>query len=235
MPIVPIKDLEALDFFETRANGWLTNATALGIPNALASAIKANTVAARTAYTAQQSAIAAARAATLNWQSALQTLRSTGANGIASIKATADNAANPDAIYSLAQIPAPTPPQPLPAPGTPTNLSCSILSTGALSLKWKMPSAQPGNTFYQITRRLPGEASFTIIGGSGNKTFVDETLPLGTDSVQYIVTAIRGNVSGTPSNAFVVQFGVGGNFVANANANTPNTTNTSGNNVKLAA
>lgn len=55
-----------------------------------------------------------------------------------------------------------------------------------------------------------GESAFSIIGGSGNKTFTDESLPLGTDSVQYIVTAIRGSVNGIPSNSFTVQFGVGG-------------------------
>ena len=60
------------------------------------------------------------------------------------------------------------------------------------------------------TRRAAGESAFSIIGGSGNKTFTDESLPLGTDSVQYTVTAIRGSVNGIPSNSFTVQFGVGG-------------------------
>ena len=68
----------------------------------------------------------------------------------------------------------------------------------------------PGNTFYQVQRKLLGEALPTIIGGSGNKSFTDETLPFGTDSVQYIVTAIRGNVSGNASSSLNVQFGVGG-------------------------
>ena len=67
---------------------------------------------------------------------------------------------------------------------------------------------------------LAGESAYTIVGGSGNKTFTDESLPLGTDSVQYIVTAIRGSVNGTPSNAFTVQFGVSGNgFAVNGTAN----------------
>ena len=61
-----------------------------------------------------------------------------------------------------------------------------------------------------VARKLSGETAFDIIGGSGNKTFLDESLPFGTERVEYQVTAIRGSVAGTPSNNFVIQFGVGG-------------------------
>ncbi len=228
MPIVPTKDIEALNFYEIHGQIWQTNTVALGIPAPLSTAIKANAVAARTAYTAQQNAIAAARTATLTWQSTMDILRSSGSNGLAAIKATADAAVNPDTVYALAQIPAPSTGTPLPPPGTPVQFSCNILSSGALNLKWKMTVLQPGNTFYQVRRKLAGETAFTLIGGSGNRSFTDETLPVGTDSVSYIVTANRGNISGIASNAFTVQFGVGGNFV------TSNASN-EGNSVKLAA
>jgi len=148
MPIVPSSDMDALNFFEIHWPVWQNNAVALGVPAALAQLIKNNTMTARGAFTTKQNALAAARAATLTWQSAMSLLRSAGSNGLAAIKATADAAPNPDTIYALAQIPPPAPATPLPAPGTPLDFSVSVLPTGALGLKWKMPGAQSGNTFY---------------------------------------------------------------------------------------
>ncbi len=212
--VVPLKDLEALQFFEDHWDIWQENAVALGIPAAVATEVKDDTIDARTKLTAQSLAKNAARSATADWNDSMSGLRSAGAAAIAAIRATADASANPNAVYSLAQIPSPATPAPLPAPGTPNTFTSAIQPSGALLLKWKMPAAQPGNTFYQVARKLSGETAFDIIGGSGNKTFLDESLPFGTDRVEYQVTAIRGSVAGVPSNNFVVQFGVGGEGAA---------------------
>ncbi len=210
MAVVPNKDVEALQFFEDHWDQWQTNEVALGIPPAVAAQVKDDAIDARAKLTAQALAKNAAKSATLDWNGAMSSLRSAGATAIAAIRAKADASADPNAVYSLAQIPPPAAATPLPPPATPTTFSSEIQPTGALLIKWRMPSAQPGNTFYQVARKLAGETAFDIIGGSGNKTFLDESLPFGTDRVEYQVTAIRGSVAGTPSNSFVVQFGVGG-------------------------
>ncbi len=65
----------------------------------------------------------------------------------------------------------------------------------------------------RVKKALGVVAILDALGGSGNRSFTDETLPVGTAGVSYIVTANRGSVSGNASNAFTVQFGVGGNFI----------------------
>ncbi len=225
MPIVPANSVAALEFYESHGPLWQSNAAALGIPTTLAASIKADAITTRGLYQAAIDARNASKAATLEWQSALAGLRTDGSAGIAAIKAFADNAADPNAVYALAQIPAPTPPAPLPAPGQPSDFTVGVLASGALSLKWKMTGTQGGNIFYQVKRRLLGETAYTILGGSGNKTFIDETLPAGIDSVQYIVTAFRGQTAGLDSIPVPVQFGVGGEGASFASVS----------NVKLAA
>lgn len=225
MPIVPANDVAALEFFESHGPQWQSNAAGLGIPGPLAASIKADAVTTRGLYQAAIDARNASKAATLAWQSSLSNLRIEGSAGIAAIKATADNNANPNSIYELAQIPPPATPAPLPAPGQPFAFTVGVLASGALSLKWKMTGTQGGNLFYQVKRRLVGESAYTILGGSGNKTFIDETLPAGTDSVQYIVTAFRGQTAGLDSIPVPVQFGVGGEGASLAGVS----------NVKLAA
>lgn len=64
-------------------------------------------------------------------------------------------------------------------------------------------------------RPIASAGTFTFIGvasGSGPeaKTFVDTTLPAGSDSVAYTITGMRSGVSGTPAEV-TVRFGsVGG-------------------------
>jgi hypothetical protein len=49
----------------------------------------------------------------------------------------------------------------------------------------------------------------TILGSTGKKTFVDDTLPSGLSQVTYKITAIRSTKQGLPGE-FTVKFGVGG-------------------------
>lgn len=59
-------------------------------------------------------------------------------------------------------------------------------------------------------RKLVSEDSFRLIGGSGEKSYQDDTLPVGIDGATYIVTAQCGNVQGQPSRQLTVTFGSGG-------------------------
>jgi hypothetical protein len=44
---------------------------------------------------------------------------------------------------------------------------------------------------YQVGRQIGSTGPFVYVGGSGEKKFVDETLPAGTASVTYRVQAVR--------------------------------------------
>ena len=61
-----------------------------------------------------------------------------------------------------------------------------------------------------MQRRVGGaNATFVYIGASGLKSFTDDTLPAGSASVTYQITAVRSTARGNPAR-FTVNFGVGG-------------------------
>jgi hypothetical protein len=63
---------------------------------------------------------------------------------------------------------------------------------------------------YFVQRKLIDEAAFRLIGGSGEKSYHDDTLPVSIDGATCIITAQRGNVQGQPSRQLTVTFGSGG-------------------------
>lgn len=68
-----------------------------------------------------------------------------------------------------------------------------------------------------MQRKLISETAFRLIGGSGEKSYQDDTLPVGIDGATYIITAQRGNVQGQPSRQLTVTFGSGGPGLAREN------------------
>ena len=83
-------------------------------------------------------------------------------------------------------------PEPSPAPGTCTDFKVQLLADGPIEMTWKAnnPTGMSGVT-YQLWRRLGSEGPFTYIGGSGEKKFVDSTIPVGTAQAQYQIRGIR--------------------------------------------
>jgi hypothetical protein len=141
---------------------------------------------------------------------AVSAMRALGAINIQKIKTYADATNNPG-VYPIAELPDPATPTTMGPPGLCTNLTVTIMPTGALTLKWKCvnPVGASG-TSYEVARRIGTTGSFVNIGsGGGNKTFIDDTLPSGSSPVFYRVTGVRSTVRGT-TNEFVVNFGVGG-------------------------
>jgi hypothetical protein len=58
-----------------------------------------------------------------------------------------------------------------------------------------------------------------VTGRRGLKQWTDNTLPGSSSGVQYIITGMRGNVAGDPSETLTVTFGVGsggGMFIASS-------------------
>ncbi len=126
------------------------------------------------------------------------------------LRAFATNANNPN-VYVLAQIPAPNPGAPVPPPGQATDFKVELNSNGSITLKWKAKHPEGSDrVVYFVQRKLISETAFTLVGGSGEKSYQDDTLPIGIDGATYIVTAQRGNVQGQSSRQLTVTFGSGG-------------------------
>lgn len=213
MGIVPDTRTGKIEFYETHADIWRTNATQIGLTVAEATELAADAADARAAYNASLTARDAAKAATQTFYSATSDLAGFGAGLLAKIKSYAESTGNPN-VYQLAQIPPPATPSPAPAPGTPTNFTVGLLQSGAVELRWKCENpAGVSGTIYECRRRIGsggGGGAFAFIGATGTRSFTDDTLPSGSSGVTYEITAVRSTRRGAPAQ-FNVNFGVGGN------------------------
>lgn len=217
MGIVPDTRIGKIEFYEAHAlagGPWATNAAAIGLTAAQVAALGTLTTQARAAFNAAEAARQAAKAATQNFYDKVRAMHNgpgAGSDMIQAIRNWAESKDDPN-VYVLAQIPPPATPGTTPPPGTPFDFTIGLLQNGALELKWKCnnPSGTQG-TIYEVKRRIGGGASgpFTFVGASGVKAFTDDTVPAGSPSVTYQITAVRSTQRGNPAQ-FTVNFGVGG-------------------------
>jgi hypothetical protein len=199
-----------LTWCEAHVQIWQSNAANIGLTSAQATAFKNLVNAQRTLATAQQEAKDAALAATLLANEGDSETRQLTSDLVRSIRAFAINSDNPN-VYALAQIPAPSTGQPIAPPGQPTDFKVELNSDGSVTLKWKAKHPEGStNVIYFVQRKLITEDAFRLVGASGERSYQDDSLPIGIDCATYIITSQRGNVQGQPSRQLTVTFGSGG-------------------------
>jgi len=206
MGVVPKKPIERVQFYENHIAPWTTNTVAIGLASPDVVDLGTKTTAARAAYDAQQVALDAAKNATQAFYDAVALLSQAGAAAVKKIRAKAAMSGN--SVYTLAVIPPPPTPAPRPAPGTPSNLKVELNGDGSLMLKWKCPNP-PGaaGTIYQIFRRVGTSGTdFTYLGGTGQRSFMDTTVPGGATCLTYQLQAARSTAVGNFAQ-FIVNFG----------------------------
>lgn len=211
-----------LEWCEAHKETFISNATAIGLTAAQATAFADDTDAASGANLSQSKAKDALMVATQTVDAALATLRTRAGDTVRTIRAFAEQSSDPLEVYNTAEISAPKPATPAPPPAQPTNLTVTLDPTeGTVTLRWKAanPTGTSG-TAYIIKRKLPGESSFNFIGVSGTKEFVDTTLAAGPDWVQYTVQGQRADVPGPVSPVFTVNFGQAPDGIATATVST---------------
>jgi len=215
MTIVPETRIGKIQFYEVHVPRWAEDPASVGVtPEAVATL--ADLVAeAREAYNAHYQAQQAARAATATFHQKVRRMHSSlggGANLLQLIKTFAATTGD-QGVYARAWISAPSSPgRPgsAPAPGTPFGFDVQLHQYGGLKLTWKCdnPDGTAG-TIYQVRRQLNGEGNFTFIATVGAKSFLDETLPAGTRTCTYEVTAVRSTRRGELAR-YMVNFGGAG-------------------------
>ncbi len=185
------------------------HAAAIGLRPGQAEAFAAAADAAAAARLAAAEAREAAQLLTARAEEALGRLRAAAGDAVRCIRLRAAADPDPVAIYALAQVRPPADPAPLPPPGQPGRLSVRLeAATGALALRWAAVNPPgSGGTVYLVRRRLPGEAEFAFLAATGRKAHVDETLPAGTEQVEYTVQGLRGRQCGPVSPILTVCFG----------------------------
>ena len=220
MSLVPKKKPERTTFFASKISPWTTNSAALNVEPAAVATLDTRVEAARDAQATFVAARAAARSAGINYDQAVRGMTLAGTAIISQIRTTAQTGG--DAIYALADLPAPPTPRPVPAPGTPSDFVAALGGDGSVKITWKCvnPRGSTG-TMYQVYRRVGGAGEFSYVGGVGAKEFTDSAVPAGATTVTYQIQAVRSTAAGGWAQ-FNVNFGTsaGGATTATVAAST---------------
>ena len=228
MGVIPTTIVNEIEFGEEHAPLWVLNKTALSLTTVQTDAVTAAVSAARKAYTDANNARLASKNLTSALKNAMATLHPLLSTVVQDIRITAEATRNPN-LYTLGGIPAPALPSPAPPPMQPVQLGASIIPGGVLRISFKATDSATGSTTYLVSRKLATENTFRVIGSAGSsrgtnganlprgfKFFDDNSLPSGSNNMQYMVQGQRGSVYGMPSETFTVTIGVdaGGGMVA---------------------
>lgn len=97
----------------------------------------------------------------------------------------------------------------LPPPGTPFDFRVGLRQDGSIEMGWKCNNPSGGGSVvYEILRSDAG-GPMTFVSNAGERESLDATIPAGTDTATYQITAMRGTDRGSPAQ-FNVRFGAGG-------------------------
>lgn len=209
MPNVPPQPkVNQIAWFENRLPLWAVSPSQFGATPAQITALSTAVTAARKAYNDAQAARVASKAATVSESQAVATMLTNGRNLVNIMKSFIENSNN-SALWGQAGLEpdARGGPGTAPAPNAPFKLGASLDSVGNVIVTWK--ASQPAGVsgvIYSVQRALDG-GNFVLLDSVGEKQFVDEALPAGTQSVSYTVKSRRGGKSSAWSEALVLRFG----------------------------
>lgn len=214
MGLLPENHAARIAWFQSRESLWTTNATAIGTTSAAVTDVAAKATAAADALAAQEVAHNAAKASTATLINAMDALTNAGMAVVEQVRTKARSAG--PGVFPLANIPGPAIPTPVGAPGTPSDLVAELLPGGAVSLTWKANNP-PGckGVIYQVGRQDDQAGEFKYLGGSGERKFIDATIPAGTSTCIYRIQGVRTTAVGNIQE-FVVRFGAASGNGANS-------------------
>jgi hypothetical protein len=205
MRLMPESNAEKITFCQSHLAAWAEHAEAIGASPEEVAALAAKVEAARAARLAKGVAEQAAQSATLAMNMAIEEMATAAATIVAKVRTRARQ--DGDAVYSLANIPAPEKGSPIAPPGGPERFNVELNQIGAVTLMWKCknPRGAVGTT-YLVRRRIGRGGAFEYVGTVGECRFDDWTIPAGATDVEYEVQGIRSTAKG-PAVRHTVHFG----------------------------
>lgn len=212
MGLIPDTKVGKITFYEEKVPVWELHASAIGTTAGAVTSLEGKTEAARAAWVAAQNAKAIAKAATTTLNAAIAAMMTEGASIIKQIRAKGEITPG-DTVYALAQIPPPTIPSPVGPPGTPSDLKVELKPDGSVALGWRCSNPEGSvGTLYHLYRSVGTPNNYSFIGGTGSRSFVDNTAPSDSPILYYKIQAVRTTAIGD-SQEFMVRFGVGASGV----------------------
>lgn len=220
--VPPQPKIDQIVWFENHLPMWAATPTAFGITAAQVTSLTAAVAAARKAYNDALTARNTSKAATTSEGTSVASMLAPGRALVNIMKSFIVNAHNP-ALWGQAGLEPDAAPGTAPDPTAPFMLSATLDSQGDVIIKWK--TSQPAGVsgvIYSVQRALDGGA-YVLLDSVGGKTFTDETVPIGTQSVSYTVKAKRGTQMSAWSEALTIRFGRigGGGFAITSTETAP--------------
>lgn len=200
---------DQITWFENHIPLWSSSPSTYGITPAALLVVSNATTAARAAYIAAQNSKQATKNAVVFQDSQVETMLGVGRDLVNVIKAHIQNSNNP-ALWGQAGLTPPASPGTAPDPVAPYQLGASLDSQGNLIVKWKtsQPTGVSGVVYF--LRRSIDNGPFTLVHTTGEKEFIDASVPAGTASVSYAIQAKRGQKVSSWSETLTVRFGQAG-------------------------
>ncbi len=201
------QNVQALSWLEARIASWVADPAGIGLTSAQTTSLVAEIVNARAAFTSVEVVRTESQNKTTTFKTVADGMRKSAAPMIANIKNFADNADDPDAIYTAAGVLPTDPRSPAAPPSQPATLTAKLNGDGSVTINFE--GTGPTGTAWQIQRKLALETSFSFVGNAdvATKSFTDVNIPAGVASATYQVQGIRGSVLGPVSFPFTVPFG----------------------------
>ncbi|MEM9661797.1 MAG: hypothetical protein AAF937_05765 [Planctomycetota bacterium] len=205
-PGLPPSILGKIEFFEQRVADWASDPDAIGLTAQQVADLIARANTARNDYNAAQQIRQQSRNATASQNQSVGDMARFGSDLIATVRAFADLQPDPTAVYNRAELDMPKPKGgPLPPPVPATNVRTQMDNTGAITVRWNGTVAN--GTVYAVYRRFAQGMGYTQIGTATTKSFVDNTVPVGTPEASYYVVTLRDGMQSGPSEAVNIRFG----------------------------
>lgn len=194
MRLVPEDNNGKIMFFTTRVGPWADHAAEIGTTVAEIAALDADVAEAREALLAQRMAQDAARSATQRLNRVIENMARRGSTIVQQIRTQAAVAG--DAVYALASIPPPADPAPIAPPGTPNTFTIALQQVGWLTLRWKCKNPRgAAGTMYHVQRSIDG-GPMQFLAATGERAFIDATVPPGSREIIYQVRGVRSTAVG---------------------------------------
>jgi hypothetical protein len=210
MSTIPKSYPDAIDWTTTHLANWPADPTEIGLDAAriLELTQRKDLAAAALAHALQLDG--QKKAAFEAYHTKARSMRDYASQSVGIIRSFARASDNPEAIYTLAQIPAPAGPTPAPAPGVPYKFETRLIQGGSLEVTFECDNEGSSAVNYEVRRRDGGGqgAPYAFVLNAGERRFVDDTIPNGTGTVSYQIVGFRTNTRGEPA-YFTVVFGAG--------------------------
>lgn len=214
MSTIPERLAEVVPWCEVHVAAWETDPAAIGLDEQTVSGLDALTREAEAAERAYAQAKQAADAALLRARQRTGALRTRVSQAVGRVRAFAATQDQPARVLAEAQLPVRRDASPMPAPGMPTRFEFKLLRDGSLEVAFKCDNTAEGGrrlrgVTYEVRRSDGLDGTLAYVCTALERRFRDETIPKGTASVTYQITAQTSTRRGDPA-VVRVSFGSGG-------------------------